>query len=132
MQPNTLTFVVDVLNNGTTEEKVYTRFEEFQNRAAYIGSTHSPASRDMLALYRSFPTRNGNFRGTSKSSVKFTRDISVPGVDGNSVIVPMIIELSFSIPVGAAEADVKEYRQTALAILDDDEVMTPLNMQLMV
>lgn len=132
MQPNTITLDVDVLNNGTTEEQIFTRFEEQQNRATYIGEGHLPGSRNTLALYRSFPTKNGNFRGTGKSSVKLTKDISVLGVDGNSIIVPMICELNFSVPVGAVAADVVEFRQVALAVLDDDSVMTPLNMQLMV
>lgn len=133
MQPNTVTLDVDVLNNGTTEEQVYTRYEEAQNRTAYIGTTHVPDARDILTIYRTFPTRSGNFKGVAKSSVKFTKDVEVAGADSSTTLTsPIILDLSFSVPVGATAADVKVARQRLLALLDDDTFMDGLNIQLMV
>lgn len=133
MQPNTVTLAVDVLNNGTTVNKVYTRYEEYTNRSSYIGADHLPDDRNMLAIYRTFPTKSGNFKGTSKSSVKFTQDIEVAGVDSSTTLTsPMIGEVSFSLPVGATAAEAKELRQRIIACLDDDTFMDALMIQLMV
>jgi len=133
MQPNSITLPVDYLNNGTTTDETYTRFEEYQNRSVYIGENHSPDMRDTISLYRSFPTKNGNFKGVAKTSVKLSVDHTVPGVDGVAQLsAPIIWELSASIPVGVSVEDALKSRQRALAVLDLDAVMTPLNSQLMV
>lgn len=133
MLANQLSLNVDAANNSTVVAQTYDRYEEFQNRSVYIGTDHLPESRNALALYRTFPTKSGNFKGVSKSAVKFTQDVVVPGVDGSTTLTaPIIIEVSFSVPVGAATADVVEQRQRVLAALDDDTLMNALNIQLMV
>lgn len=133
MQPNTVTLAVDVLNNGTTENQVYTRYEELQNRTAYIGASHVPDNRDVLGIYRTFPTKSGNFKGVAKSAAKLTKDIEVAGVDSSTTLTSAIIlDFSASVPVGAAAADVKEARQRMIALLDDDTFMDALMIQLMV
>lgn len=133
MQPNTINLVVDPLNNGTTETQAFERYEEYQNRSSYIGDGHTPDNRNALAMYRTFPTRTGNFKGVAKSSVKFTKDVAVPGVDGvASITAPIIIEVSYSVPVGTTTADLVEARQRAIALQDLDTIMNALNIQLMV
>lgn len=131
MQTNEITLTVDELNDGVTTadvDHVFTRFDEYQNRSVYNGSTHTFESRDQLGLYRTFPKPNANFKGVRKSTVKFTKDIVVTGVDGvSSITSPIITEISFSIPVGATDAQILIERQKALALLDLDAVMTPLN-----
>lgn len=134
MQADTLTFSVDVDNDGVDPvNEVYTRYEEYQNRSSYIGATHTPDARDTLALYRTFPTRSGNFKGMAKSAVKLTFDVEVAGVDSSTTITsPIICECSFSVPVGATAADLKHVRQRLLSILDTDSFMDKLSIQLMV
>lgn len=133
MQPDQLTLSVDATNVGTPADQVYTRYEEYQNRATYIGASHTPDSRDQLGLYRTFPTKTGNFKGVGKTAVKFTEDVSVDGVDAStSISAPIILEVSFSVPVGASAASILEMRQRALAALDDDTLMDALNIQLMI
>lgn len=136
MQPNEITLSVDELNDDTTTadaDTPYTRFQEFENRSMYIGDNHVMDARDQLGFYRTFPTVNGNFKGVLKTAFKFTRDTVVDGVDGVSQITsPLIMEVSFSIPVGTAEADVLKLRQTVLALLDRDDLLDPLNNQLMI
>jgi len=133
MQPNQIVLAVDPENDDTIVNETYTRYEEFQNRATYIGAAHLPDTRDMLAIYRTFPTKSGNFKGTAKSSVKFTEDLQVAGVDSNTTLTaPLILELSFSVPVGATAAQVIHARQRLLALIDDDTIMDGLNIQLMV
>lgn len=133
MQPNEITLAVDVLNNGTTVNEVYSRFDVNQNRATYIGGSHAAENRDSFTMYRSFPTKSGNFKGVQKTSVKFTKDHEVPGVDGVATLTaPVIVEINFSVPVGVTAAQLKTVRQRALALLDTDSIMEPLNTQLMV
>lgn len=134
MQPNQLVLHVDTLNDGTTVvDETFTRYEELPNRTRYVGEDHLPDDRNELSIYRTFPTRNGNFKGTAKSSVKFTKDFEVPGVDSSTTLTsPVIVEVSFSVPVGISAADLLLVRQRLIAALDDDSFMDPLNIQLMV
>lgn len=133
MQPNQIILAVDVLNTGVTTNETYDRFEEFQNRSTYIGATHTPDARDTINMYRSFPSKSGNFKGVAKTSVKLSRDLTVAGADGvSSLTAPIIVEVNFSIPVGATPASVLLARQRAIALLDKDTVMSPLNNQLMI
>lgn len=134
MQPDEIELTVDALNTGANQvTKTYSRYEEFQNRTVYMGETHTLAKRDLLGLYRTANKPSGNFKGTAKTAVKFTEDIIVDGVDGIAQLTaPIIVEVSFSIPVGATAADVLRLRQTAIALVDSDDVMDPLNLQLLV
>lgn len=133
MQPEVLTLEVDETNDGVTTpnvDKVYSRFDKFENRSLYIEGSHTPGMRDTLALYRSVPKSNGNFRGTTKTSFKITIDVEVPGVDSTTtLVVPQIFEVSASNPVGVTAAQTKALRQRGLALIDRDDVMGPLNDQ---
>lgn len=133
MQDNVLTLAVDELNNSTTTDHVFNRFEEYANRSVYIGENHQLSARDTLTLYRTFPKVNGNFKGTAKSALKFSTDKSVTGVDGlSSLTSPIISEVSFSVPVGVSLADMLIARQRLIALLDTDAFMDALMNQLMV
>lgn len=129
MLANEITLTVDETNDGATTadvDHVYRRFEENANRTDYIhGSDHQVGSRNQLQFYRTTPTRNGNFKGSRKTTFKFTTDVSVPGVDGETVVAPSIIEVKMSNPVGVTDADLMVQRQKALALLDLDSVMAP-------
>lgn len=133
MQANQLSVQTDPLNNGTIVPEPYDRYEEYQNRSVYIGASHTPDTRDTISLYRSFPTKSGNFKGVSKSSVKLTKDHLVLGVDGVSNLTsPVIVEVNFSVPLGVTAANLLEIRQRVIALLDDDSMMDALSIQLMV
>lgn len=131
MLDNTLVLAVDVLNDGITVNKTYTRYTEFQNRSSYIGEGHSVSKRDNLSFYRSFPTKAANFKGTSKTSLKLTEDLEVVGNDGLAQLTaPIIAEVNFSFPVGTTAAQMVVVRQKLIALLDNDSLMTKLNFQL--
>jgi len=133
MQPNVITLAVDVANNGTPVDTDFTRFEEFQNRSVYVGDNHTLANRDQLSFYRTFPKASGNFPGVAKTAAKFTYDVVITGNDGVAQIVaPMIVEASFAFPVGTTAAQRLEMRQRAIALLDSDTIIEPLNGTLMV
>lgn len=129
MQPNTIVLPVDLANNGTVVNQTFTRSEELVNRSTYRGPGNTLAVRNVAQLYRTLPKRTGAFLGACKTSVKFTRDITVLDAAGASVVAPLILELSFSVPVGASDADILALRQHGVAILDLDAVMIGLNSQ---
>jgi len=130
MQADVITLDVDTNNDGNTTPKVFNRYDEQQNRTIYVSIGHTPGFRDQFAISRSFPTKVGNFRGVCKSTVKFTKDTDVPGVDANtSLQSTCIIEVGFSIPVGYDAVSLKALRQTVLALLDDDSFMDSLTIK---
>lgn len=132
MQPNEMTITVDESNDGATTADVghtFRRLEEYQNRSLYINSAeHAVDARSTLNLYRTAAKSNANFKGVQKSSVKFTKDITVLGVDGiSNITAPIIVEVKFSVPVGATQAEILLERQKTVALLDSDAIMGPLN-----
>lgn len=119
MLDNTITIPVDVLNNGTPINRVYTRFQEFLDRSVYKGPQHTLVNRDTLGFYRTPVKSNGSNNGVAKSAAKLTQDISVPGkVASTNVVLPMIGNFDFSIPVGATAAQTLEFRQRMIAVID--------------
>jgi len=129
MQPNTITLAVDTANSGSTTNKAYDRHEELVNRTTYSGPDHSFSTVNTMQLYRTNPVRSGSFLGAAKTSVKFTKAVTVASAEGEDTSFPLIGEVSFSIPVGTDVAIVKELRQTILALLDRDDIMDPLHNQ---
>lgn len=128
MQPDLITIAVDTLNDGNTSDHIYTRVDEFANRSVYIGPGHLPEARVLLGLYRTTRKQNGNFKGVLKTSVKFTEDITVPGVDSATDLVsPIITEVNFSFPVGVTVPQLIVARQRQMALLDLDTIMNNLN-----
>jgi len=127
MQPNTITIACDVLNNGTTENHAFTRHREEGLKSTYIGPAHSAILKNILAIYANNPKPSGNFPGVQKSAFKRTKDFSVLGVNGENVVLPAIVEVSFSIPAGVPVADQLILRQEVLNLLDQDAIMVPLN-----
>lgn len=134
MQPNEISLAVDEDNSGSgTTNHIYTRFEEFLNRAVYISSSHALDAKDTLSFYRTLPKPSGNFRGVAKTALKFSQDILVTGVDGTSQLTaPIIIEVSCSLPVGASASQALIARQRAVTLLDTDAIMVALMEQQMI
>lgn len=122
-------------DDGTTAELeiTYSRAEEAQGRSVYYAANHNVIDRNMLAFYRTLPKPNANFKGTAKSSFKFTRDIVVESmIETLTLKAPIIAEVSFSCPVGSTAAEIKDMRQRLVALLNDETVMQKLNDQLIV
>lgn len=126
MQPNTITIVTDVLNNGTTENHVFEKVREVGSMSLYHGPGHSDAMRNTLVLKTNEPKASGNFPGTRKSSIKWTKDQLVAGVDGANVKQPAILEISTSFPTGTTTAVQLVMRQEAVNLIDQDAIMEPL------
>lgn len=118
MLDNTITLAVDVLNNGTPVNQLFTRDEEYVNRSVYTGPDHSLVSRQTLGFYRTPVKKSGTDLGTAKSSFKLTEDVTVLNSVGASVLKPAIVNVDASFPVGITAAVALELRQRAIAVLD--------------
>lgn len=127
MLADNITLPIDVLNNGTTVDLTFDRYEELLNRSTYISSVHEPGKRDIVAFYRTLPKTAGTFKGVRKSTVKFTSDLTVADNAGGTIDCPFILELNFSIPIGVSNATIVAMRQRAIALLDQDTIMDKLN-----
>jgi len=130
---NVITLATDASNNNTPANEDYSFYSLEGNRSVYIGDGYDPASRDVISFTRTFNKRSGNFKGVGKSTVKLTKDVTVTGVDATTTITaPIIIEVSFSVPVGADPGSLMRQRQRAIALLDLDDLMNKLAIQLQV
>lgn len=129
MLPDTITLAVDEANDSSPVNHVMTRAEEGANKSVYYDEDHTVATRNHLTFLRSFPKQSGNFYGTLKTTVKFTTDVTVVGVNGENIKVPSIVECNFSFPVGTDNAHATLMRQKLIAALDDDSVMDPFHDQ---
>lgn len=129
MLPNSITLAVDEANNSTSVNHVMSRAEEGVNKSVYYDADHTVAARNNMSIIRQFPKQSGNFYGTLKTTVKFTKDISVDGVNGETIKVPLIAQADFSFPVGTTNAQATLFRQKLIAMLDDDSVMDLLHDQ---
>lgn len=129
MLPNSITLAVDEANDSNPTNHILSRAEESANKSVYYDEDHVVASRNQCAFMRTFPKQNGNFYGTLKTSVKFTKDVTVVGVNGENIKIPLIAEANFSFPVGIDNAAATLARQKLVSMLDDDTVMDPLHDQ---
>lgn len=128
----TITLSVDAANDGNPVNYVYTSNSGVggTDKTVFIHSAHTLAARRELAFLRRLPTRAGNFKGMAKSTVKFTRAVTVPGVDGVDIDSFAIMEINFTFPVGSSTAFQKEVRQEGVALMDADAIIEPVNYNL--
>jgi hypothetical protein len=121
MIPDTFTVAVDILNNGTTTDKVYERAETFPGRSIFTGDNHSLEAEDSVTFYRTMPKSNGNFKGTGRTTVKTRQDFIVAGADGVAQLTQIAsAETLFALPVGMTSAQKLEFRQRHIALLDHE------------
>lgn len=91
----------------TVNTKVYA-FDSTQtpDRNRYTGPSHTFTVKDLLDFARVQPKPTGDFRGVARASAKFTRTVTLD----DSTKATAIVEVTASLPVGMAEADVDSIR----------------------
>lgn len=105
-------------NGGTPVDAVFVRIDVNGNRSLYHGPGHSNIARNTVNFYRTPVKKSGNFLGVMKSAIKVTQDLDVLNAVGDPIVSPEIGEVSFSIPVGATEAEVDRLLDHLLAMVD--------------
>ena len=91
--------------------------DQTPNKSIYISDLHELNARDMLTFNRTFAKPSGNFLGMNKAALKFTRDITVLGKDGENIVVPSTFQLALSLPYGAGEDEIFFFTSRSTAIL---------------
>jgi len=119
MLDNQITLATDKANDTTIVNEVFTRYDESSpNRVTYKGPAFSLITKDTMTLYRTPVNPNGNFLGTAKSEIKFSKNFSVVGKDGSTISAPGIAGANFSFPVGMTSTDMTWMRQRLIAAID--------------
>lgn len=88
----------------TINAKTYNADSFQQNAVGYIGSLKTVSTKDDVVLRRTAPKPTDVFSGVGRTSAKMTRTFSLTGAKTASS--DAICEISISVPVGYAGADV--------------------------
>lgn len=121
MLENTLT--LNLANGGTPVNISIARIDVLQNRSVYHEPTHSTTMRKTVGFYRTLPKRSGDFLGVAKSAVKSTIDLPVLNAKGETITSPVIGEISFSVPIGATEANIDSLLDRLEALIKRRDVI---------
>jgi hypothetical protein len=116
---STGTLALCVADEPGAESRTFARFDAVSNKSEYRADDHTAALRHKLEFYRTPEKASGNYRGSRKSTVKYTHDVSVPNRDGSgNVVAPIVVTTTYSYPIGVSDADLKEgMRKIALLTL---------------
>jgi len=72
------------------------------DKVVYTGPSHTFSVKDQLTLGRTAPKATSIFAGVARSSIKRTKTLTL----ADSSVHEAIVELTVSLPVGAADADI--------------------------
>jgi len=127
----TLTLSVDKANDSNAVNEVFTRDggAVAPNKSLYYGDLHTVDAKETLAFARVPAKVNGNFKGTNRSSQKYSRTFTVLAVDGSNMDVIATTECIDSFPAGMTSAQKKEMRQYMISVRDNDTIMTAVHDQ---
>lgn len=102
-QPSTISTMGVIDETGDlSPTRTYERYSGPEDdKSVFLGENHTPTTKDTLSFYRRPAKRNGNFFGVNRTSLKFHKDVTVPGIDGLDVNSAVIVELNISAPAGA-------------------------------
>ncbi len=90
----------------TVNTKAYNHNGNTSNAATYTGPAHTLAVKDTLTLRTTAPKPTKDFAGVGRQSAKFARTVTLAG----GATAEAIVEVTTSLPVGMAEADVDSIR----------------------
>lgn len=88
----------------TINAKTYTADSFQQNAVGFIGAGKTVSVKDDVTLRRTAPKPTVDFSGVGRTSAKMTRTLTLTGA--KTLASDAICEISVSVPVGYASADV--------------------------
>lgn len=88
----------------TINAKTYTADSFNSNQIGYIGTAKTVSVKDDVVLRRTAPKATDVFSGVGRTSAKMTRTLTLTGA--KTSVGDAILEISVSVPVGFAGADV--------------------------
>lgn len=96
----------------TVSTKSYTEYRTNPDAIAYAGPANTMNSKDTIEFKRVFPKPTATFAGVGRPTVKVVRSVTI-----GSSVVDMILNISGSIPVGTAQADIEALLADAVSLL---------------
>lgn len=124
----TLTGTLSLSAAAEAEEVVFTRKRYVADKSEYHADDHSEESQHKVEFYRTPAKASGNYRGSQKAKVKYTKDVTVPNRDGSgNIVAPIVVTLGFSYPLGTTDPVLKEVirKMTCLTFLADVVTSAP-------
>jgi len=88
----------------TFNTKTYTADKYNSDAIGYVGAAHTLSVKDDFQLARVAPKPTTTFSGVGRSSAKLTRTLTL--TNALTTTGDAIVQVSISVPVGAASADV--------------------------
>lgn len=88
----------------TINAKTYNADSFQQNAVGYIGSLKTVSVKDDVSLRRTAPKVTDVFSGVGRTAAKLTRTLTLTGA--KTLTSDAIVDISVSVPVGYASADV--------------------------
>jgi hypothetical protein len=125
---NDIVLSVDAANDSNPANETFSLVSPFsEGKSTWLKDGTMREDHDIVTFYGALPKRSGNFQGVYRSGIKATHGVEVEGVDSTtSLDSDIILNLSVSVPVGTATADLVLVRQRLIAALDDDTLMNDL------
>jgi hypothetical protein len=107
---------LDVLN-GTA---AYSCKQRYDNRTVYTeDAKHSLSTNDTITFYANPHKPSGNFRGVYRPEQRISRDVPVLDVLGNTIYVPIVTKIVWSIPVGVNVTEIERNMDLAYYLMAD-------------
>jgi len=88
----------------TVNAKTFTADSYGVNAVGYFGPAHTQSVKDDIRLSRVLPKPTSVFSGVGRTAAKLTRSLTLTGA--LTTVGDAIVEISVSVPVGAASADI--------------------------
>lgn len=97
----------------TLNTKTYSSFRLQADSNQFNGPAATGSLKDEFIFRRKFPVPTATFAGVTRPGIKFTRTLTLT----DSSKVPMVLDISGSVPVGATNADILAVLADAAALL---------------
>lgn len=106
----------------TINAKTYNPHALERDVISYAGPNHTFSVKDLCTVKRQAPKPTATYRGNARETVKLTRTLTLD----DSTKADALVNIEFSVPVGAANADVQALADDLGALLSSaviDEII---------
>lgn len=110
----------------TVNTKSYSSYRQLPDSNSLAGPANTASVRDLINYRRKFAVKTKDFAGVNRPGVKLTRTLTL----ADATKADAIIDISGSIPVGAANADILSLLSDAavtLGLTDSQDLFTKLD-----
>ncbi len=102
---------------------VYNLYRTENNRASYIGPSHSDLEKQQILVTSGSPKQTSDSYGNRRSTLNCVQTVTVANPAGDNVRKDMKLEINASVPVGATFAEFQELMAHVENIAGNDTLM---------